>query len=431
MDRAAARRVVAEWLEEGPAPALVARDLPPVALRLGDPILALVGPRRAGKTFHMFELIARLVDARVPREEILFVDFEDYRLTRLGPSSVDELLAAHQELAGRLPRYLFLDEVQNLPGWSRMLRTLHNSRRHALVVSGSNAGITSREVATELRGRTIDRLILPFSFREQLRLLGVDHGPRALATTAYGRVRGAFERYLQWGGFPEVARASEPRDKRALLQSYYHSVFYRDLLERFGIRARDLLEALMRSGLEEYASLFSISTFERQWKASGAQGSKRTIASYLSRLADAFFVVLHTKYDRSPRVRAMNPRKLYLIDTGLGELAGALSENRGRRLENVVAIELLRRGWTGHYHKGARECDLLVRDASRWVAAIQVTWELAPRNREREVKGLCDAMDAFGIDRGLILTFDQEETLVHEKRRIEVVPTWRWLLTEA
>ena len=160
--------IVAEWLEEAQFPFIVPRNShgikPEDLLR----IFAIVGPRRAGKTYFMYQLVQLLLqDGRYVREDILFIDFEDFRLTCLNSEDIDEVFSVFYQLTGKYPRFLFFDEVQNLPGWSRVLRTLHNRHRFKIIISGSNSKLLSREVATELRGRYDDILMLPFSFNEK------------------------------------------------------------------------------------------------------------------------------------------------------------------------------------------------------------------------------------------------------------------------
>jgi hypothetical protein len=429
MEAAALQRVVAEWLRGPALPELTPRELPPPRLEPPRPILAIAGPRRSGKTFYLLQLIERLLGSgKAVREDILFVDFEDYRLRDFAPEDMDRLLAAFHQLAGRPPRYLFFDEVHRLPYWSRVLRTLHNARKYALVVTGSNASMLSSRIASELRGRYEDVMVLPFSFREFLAHRRISWDEAMLSTPESGLVLKAFDEYLRWGGFPEVASSPDEREKKRLLQSYFETTYYRDVIDRCRIRARTLLDLLMRNILESYASLFSISAFGAQLKAGGLAGSKRSIADYLRFLEEAFFVATLEKFDYSPRKRMMNPKKVYLTDTGFAVLGGAFSENRGHLLENVVAVELLRRRAHAGYFKGEGECDFIIQKGTRPAEAWQVCWELGPRNEKRELKGLSEAMSVLGLKKPMILTYLQEGTRRVNGEQARVMPVWRWLL---
>ena len=423
--------VVAEWLEEGEIPPLVSRNRHTMNPENLEHILAVVGPRRAGKTYFMYQLIQSLLQGgRHKKEDILFIDFEDYRLGGFTGDDMNELLAAFHQLAGQYPRFLFFDEVQNLPDWSRILRTLHNRRRFNIIVSGSNSKLLSREVATELRGRYDDILMLPFSFQEHIRYQKISLTPATLHTAARGKILAAFDRYVRHGGFPEVVMAQNEMERRKLLQNYYKTIFYRDILERYNIKARYVLDALMNEFLESYSTIFSISKFEKTLKLNDLPGSKRTIANYLQYLQEAFFIIVNEKFAFSPRKRIMNPKKIYLADNGFASLGRPFVENRGRVLENVVAIELFRRNTEMYYFKDKNECDFIIKDGTRVKCAFQVCWELTERNRKREISGLVEACKALGLRAGVIMTYDQEQQIKENGIRISILPVWKWLLLD-
>ncbi|MBU1570825.1 MAG: ATP-binding protein [Pseudomonadota bacterium] len=423
------KKIIAEWLEDKVFPPLIKRDAPDLVLERASEITAVAGPRRAGKTFYMYQLIQDLLaPGKWRREDILFVDFEDYRLTDFTAADTDALLTAFQQVAGKAPTFLFFDEIQQLPGWSRVLRTLHNQNRYRIVVTGSNAGLLEREIATELRGRCRNILMMPFSFPEFLGFHGIPHDERTLLTPARGLVMKAFEQYLKEGGFPEVVKKETVPEKRELLQTYYRTIFYRDILERYNIKAKALLEAVMRNSLNTFSDLFSISMFEKELKRHQLPGSKQTISNYLGYLREVFFLTAHDKFSYSPRQRLMNPKKIYLLDTGFSLLSTDFSENRGKLLENAVAVEMFRRQAECFYYKGRRECDFIIKEGTKPKAAIQVCWELTPKNETRELRGLREAMNAFAIEEGFILTSDEEKELTFESAKIQVMPVWKWLL---
>jgi predicted AAA+ superfamily ATPase len=423
------QKVVADWVRGAELPALTPREGSLPELKPRRPILAVAGPRRGGKTYYLFQLITGLIrSSEAVREDILFIDFEDYRLRDFRSEDIDRLLAAFFQMTGRPPRYLFFDEVHRLPSWSRVLRTLHNAGKYALVVTGSNASLLGSEISTELRGRYEDALILPFSFREYLAYRKIVWSPALLATPESGLILRAFDEYLRFGGFPEVASAADEYAKRKLLQTYFETTFYRDVLERHGIRARHLLDLLMRNLLESYASAFSISAFEKQLKTHKLSGSKRSLANYLRHLEEAFFLMACEKFDYSPRKRTMNPKKVYLLDTGFSLLGGAFTENRGRLLENVVAVELYRRRLKIMYFKNKSECDFIVQKGNRPEEAWQVCWELNTTNEKRELKGLLEARRSLKIEKGGILTYNQEGERSFEGTAVHLLPVWKWIL---
>ena len=429
MKRDALLAIIAEWLEEWEIPSLVPRNQQAIEPADLKRILAIVGPRRAGKTYFMYQLIQSLLQSgQYSKKDILFLDFEDYRLGEFTGDSMDELFAAFHQLAGRYPRFLFFDEVQNLPNWNRVLRTLPNRGQFRIILSGSNSELLSREIATELRGRYDDILMLPFSFREYLRYREISHTPALLRTAARGKILAAFDDYIKHGGFPEVAMAPNETEQRKLLQSYFKTIFYRDILERYNIKARYVLDALMNDILENYSSIFSITRFEKQLKSNDLPGSKRTIANYLHYLTDAFFVIANEKFSFSVRRRIMNPKKAYLTDTGFAALGRPFTENRGRIIENIVAIELFRRGMEIYYFKNRNECDFIIKQGRMPMHAIQVCWELSDRNEKRELAGLIDACSSLKLTSGIILTYAQDEEREKDGLKISVLPVWKWLL---
>ena len=423
--------VIAEWLEEWQVPPLVPRDNYGARIENLRRILAIVGPRRAGKTFFMYQLIQSLLDGKkYTKKDILFIDFEDFRLNGFKSENIDELFSVFYQLTDRYPRFIFFDEVQNLPNWSRVLRTLHNRRRFKIVVSGSNSKLLSREVATELRGRYEDILMSPFSFLEYLKYQGVSFKRTTLYTAARGKILAAFDRYMRHGGFPEVVMAHNDVERRRLLQNYFKSIFYRDVLERYSIKARYVLDALMNEFLEVYSSIFSITKFERSLKVNGLPGSKRTIANYLHYLKEAFFIIVNEKFSFSPRRRIMNPKKIYLTDVGFATLGRPFVENRGRILENVVATELFRRDFETYYFKNKNECDFIVKRGTKPRCAIQVCWEITEKNRKREFSGLLEACKSLDLESGVIMTYNQDQQLKENGIKINVLPVWKWLLLD-
>lgn len=431
LKRGALLAIVAEWLEEWEMPSLVPRRKPEIEPNNLKRILAIVGPRRAGKTYLMYQLIQSLFQGSgCSKEDVLFIDFEDYRLGEFTGDDMDELFAVFHQLAGRYPRFLFFDEVQNLPDWSRVLRTLHNRRRFKIIVSGSNSRLLGREIATELRGRYEEILMLPFSFREYLRYRGVSFTPASLRTAARGNVVAAFDDYIRHGGFPEVVMTSNAAERRKVLQNYFKTIFYRDVIERYNIKARYVLDALMNDVLETYSGIFSITRFEKHLKANGLPGSKRTISNYLHYLQEAFFVIANEKFSFSPRRRMMNPKKVYLTDTGFAALGRPFAENRGRILENVVAIHLFRHETELYYFKNRHECDFVVKRGPQPTHALQVCWELTEHSERRELAGLVDACSTLDLPSGVILTYAQEEERQAKDLRISVLPVWKWLLAD-
>jgi hypothetical protein len=424
-----ASKIIAEWLFEATLPELLQREaVDDIAEPGKGAITAVVGTRRAGKTYFLFQKIERLIKEQVPRDEILFLDFEDYRLKGFKPDDISIVFEGFQRLTSKQPRYLFFDEIQQVPDWNRLLRTLHNQHKYSITVTGSNSSLLTREIAVELRGRYQDVLLMPFSFREYLRFKNVDFSTATLNSSRRGSVRAAFDEWLFNGGYPEICVLSDATARRRLLQNYYETIFYRDIVDRYGVKARDLLDGIMSAVVNGSGELFSVSAYASQLARSGLSGSKRSIASYLRYLQEAFFLISSEKFSWSARKRTMNPEKVYLTDTGFSLLPVSGSDNRGKLLETAIAGEFFRNGRKTCYYKNKRECDFIVMNGSRPESAWQVCWSLDDKNEKREVSGLLEARNALKIGSGGIITADRNGSITESGIEIKIVSAIDWFL---
>ncbi|MFA5246623.1 MAG: ATP-binding protein [Candidatus Micrarchaeia archaeon] len=417
------KRILAEWLER-PLPVAIERQA--IINPNAKTITAIIGPRRVGKTFLMLDCIRRL---RIARDEVIFIDFEDNRLAGISPVELDDLFVAWRELTGKEALYVFLDEVQEAPHWEKFVRKLHNTGKCTLVVSGSSSKLLGREIATALRGRYASTLLLPFSFSEFLRLKGFAYNAR---TVEYSKTRGdmlrLFGKYLETGGFPQIAACEDPAEMKTLARAYFDTTFYRDVVERNAVGRTDVMELLMNHFLDSNAALFSVSSFTRGLAGRGVLTSKKTVSLYFRHLQEAFFVFGVEKFSYSQKVRTANPVKAYLLDNGFQTLlAPSPSPNLGRRLEAAVLHELKRQGFDVFYHKESFECDFVVARGSRPLCVIQVAYKLNETDRKRELSGLAEAMEKLGVP-GWVITYDQGGTIEFKGRKVRLIPGHRFLL---
>ncbi|RLE46533.1 ATP-binding protein [Candidatus Woesearchaeota archaeon] len=420
------KKIISEWLEKK-LPDLVERDIP---TKLTNDILSIIGPRRAGKTFFMFQIIKGLL-RKTNKEEILFIDFEDNRLVGLKPKDLDDIFIAHKELSNKSPKYLFFDEIQEVKLWSKFIRRLHNTQKFKIIISGSSSKLLSKEIATELRGRYSSRFITTFSFKEFLKFKKF----KFTRTTEYTEKKGVllrlFKEYLETGGYPEIIKLNDFFERKEKINNYYDTIFYRDIIERHKITNYDALDALMNYLLNDYATIFSITQFEKFLKEKGTHISKKTISAYLKYLSEAFFIYAIEEFSYSAKKRLMRPKKIYVIDNGMIScLSTQFSPDKGRMLENLVLTELKRKQKSVYYYKEKQECDFLIKEGIKITQAIQVSFELNEKNKRRELKGLLEAMKQFNLKKGLILTNNQEKELVIENKKIMIKPVWKWLLEQ-
>jgi predicted AAA+ superfamily ATPase len=430
--------------QERPLPEFTPRQVRlPVLPQKAD---ALIGMRRSGKTYTLYQEMSRLLDAGVPKSRMLFLNLEDDRLQPLTSGSLSDALeafyrrypASRTELA-----YLFLDEVQNVPDWQRFVRRVLDTEKVQVYVTGSSAKLLSLEIATALRGRSVSVEILPFSFHETLIHAGRDI-PETFPPGAQARSRLArsLDEYLEQGGFPEV-QGIDPRDRLRILQEYLDVVILRDVVERHGVKNVETLRYLVRSLLGSVAQPFSVNKVLKDLKSQGTPVAKDTLHAHLGYLQDAFLFFLVPIHRGSARARQVNPRKAYAIDPGLASSQTWLGASaRGRMLENLVYLQLRRRALESgnaeniaYYLTGdRREVDFTVGvgppgTVDGGMSLIQVCADLSdPATRSGEIGPLRTAMSETQLRDGTVVTLYQEETLSVPEGTIRVVPAWRWAL---
>jgi len=309
------------------------------------------------------------------------------------------------------------------------VRRLHNLKRYCIVITGSSSKLMAKEIATELRGRYRSILLLNFSFREFLRFREFKYKKTTSYTAKKGKLMRLFDEYLLYGGYPEIIKRENKIDKKEIVNSYFDTTFYKDVVERHQIKNTEMVELLMSYLIDINSGIFSVSSFEKSLMNKGIRVSKKTISQYLKHLEEAFFVFAIEKFSYSKRVRIQNPKKVYLSDNIFHTLLSTtLTRNKGKLLESLAMQEFKRRGFDVFYFKKRKECDFILQRERKLAGAVQVTYELNDKNRKREIEGLVEAMEGLNIKKGIILTYDQDDEFKHRKHIIKVIPMWRFLL---
>lgn len=427
MDKETLKYVLAQSTTR-PLPATVPRALElPLATRK---VVALVGIRRSGKTWLLYETIRRLEARGVDRRQLVYLNFEDDRLLPIRPGELDLVLRAHEELypefAGHT-KYFMFDEVQDVPGWETFVRRLHDTEDVHVFVTGSSSHLLSREIATGLRGRSVSFEVFPLSFPEFLAFRGITHVPYSRPSEA--RMAAALEAYLATGGLPEVVLADGDLRQR-ILKEYVDLVFYKDLVERYRVGNPLVMRQLLRHCLANPASLFNAHKLYQDLRSQGIALSKDTLYSYVSHLEESFVIFMLTVAERSVRKQASNPKKLHAIDWALAlPFVAEPAIDVGRRLESAVFLHWRRTREDLGYFGGDGEVDLVV-NRTRPEELINVAYSTSSTATwEREVAGLVRAGARFpGVPRTLVV----HELGAHRAPDgIEVVTAWRYLLGDA
>ncbi len=411
------------------------RPLPPATPRTLElpldtrKVVTLVGIRRSGKTYLLFETMRRLEAQGVDRRQMLYLNFEDDRLLPIQIGELDLILRAHEELypevAGR-KKFLFFDEVQNVPSWETYLRRLHDTEEAGLFVTGSSSHLLSRELATGLRGRSVSFEVFPLSFAEFLKFRGLEHEP--YSRTSESRMAAALEEYLKTGGLPEVVLAEESLRPR-ILKEYVDLVFYRDLVERYGVANPQLMRRLLRHCLGHPASLFNVHKLYQDFRSQGLALSKDTLYNYVGYLEESFVVFTLPVAERSLRKQAVNSKKLHAIDWALAyPFVAEPSIDVGKKLETAVFLRWRRQREDLGYLAGDREVDLVV-NREHPEQLINVAYSVSQSQAwEREIAALEDAGARFPQAARVLVAHE------HTKRKpsagIQMIDAWRYLLGE-
>jgi hypothetical protein len=400
---------------------------------------AVIGMRRAGKTTFLFQLLAERRSA-LPPERALYLSFDDDRLAGIRVEQLgfllEEFYRRHPSLRGRETVLWLLDEVQLVPGWERFVRRVMDSEKVEIVVSGSSARMLSREVHTSLRGRGMETVIRPFSFREFLRHRGEEPAKAARRWTAAERslVEKRFREFLVEGGFPE-AQGLAPALRIELLQGYVDTVLFRDVVERFGVSQVAALRWIVRQCLRNPAGSFSVHRLAQDLKSQGHGVARDAVHAMLGHLVDAFLLSEVALATDSERKRNSNPRKIYPPDPGLIPAFDASGRaNVGHALETAVLNELERRGAEAGYVKtgDGLEVDFLARYPTGGEDLIQVCADVSSSDTlSRELRALATAAQEHPRATRRLLVLDSDALTQLESPGVEVQAAYDWLLAES
>ncbi len=386
-------------------------------------VVFITGVRRSGKSTLMKQHIKRMIDEGEDRKNSFYINFEE-------PKFIDELSV--QFLIDAFDAYLeivqptstpdlFLDEIQNVKGWERFVRALHEKRSANIFVSGSSARLLSKELGTALTGRHVDIHVYPLTFREFLEFNNLTLKTTLDIVSNKLKIRQMMRDYLSSGGFPLVVLFE---GKNEILRNYFNDIILQDIAERYRVIKVDKLRSLAKYYL---TNIGAPSSFRKIANFIGI--SLDSVERYSYYFSDAYLIFFVKKFSYSLKEQEINPRKVYAIDPGLRNIVSfKFSEDMGKLYENVVFLELYRRGEEVYYHKGKYECDFVVKRGETIAQAFQVCYSLTEHNRVREIAGMLEAMHEFKLSEGTIITDEMETVEMHGEKSIRYVPLWKWLL---
>ena len=385
----------------------------------------LVGIRQAGKSYLLYQRAKMMLEQGHDIREIVYVNFDDERLWGMTVDDFDLILQAYSSMYAMKP-ILFFDEIQNVEGWEHFARRLAN-QKYSVFITGSNAKMLSRDIATTLGARFFDEKVFPYSFREYLGAKGVvtdaewEYDDRQRAS-----IEQSLEEYFMWGGFPELLLY---RNKRHWLNGLYEKIVLGDVIRRNKVKNEHALRLAMKRLADNVMQPTSYNRLANMIKSAGVSTSTASIIDYVRFAKEACLIFTLDNY-ASKFAEKETAKKHYFIDNGL--LSIFLTDSKSPLLENICAIALYKRYNTSteqprlYYYNRGVEVDFYVPGEK---LAVQVSYSLAEAmTREREVGALVALDQLVSLKRCVIVTYDEEEEIDYKGLKIEVVPVWKWLM---
>ncbi len=382
-------------------------------------IKTVTGIRRCGKSTLIYQIINKLLSKGIGGKDIILINFDD---DMLSGKPLSEIMSVFRtKIAPSETVNIFLDEVHRCPDWVGYLRKDYDLRRIGQVlVTDSSSKFIKGEYTTLLTGRTIDINLHILSFSEFIRW----HGMKTevpLGQKDIDRRRHLLDRYLRWGGFPEVVLAKSDLQKKILLKEYFDSILYKDVVERYDANIHKL-KILVDYLISTPATKFSPRKFSRNHDI-----ALETLNNYIRYLQEVNLLHVIPRFDYSLSKVIRSTKKIYIEDTGLFENLGFhFMEGMGKLYENAVCNELIRREFEVYYwNDEGSECDFIVKKRKDLQMAIQVCYDLNEENIEREIKGLRKACSDLKIEKGIIISSKVPEMDIDE---FDIIPLWKFLL---
>ena len=429
------QRYLQEIIIEGQEPYvgnIVERDLQIHVLP--QKVSVCMGVRRCGKSTLMQGMMQSLVEQGLPKENLVHLNFMDERLPELMHGEWNRIYEAYYSMyphKRRTEKVVFLfDEMQDYPNWELFVERLRRDENCDIYLTGSSSRLLSHEIASCLRGRTLSWELFPFSYGEYLTRSGISR-KRVRSTAERLKQQKAWVDYAQEGGFPEVYGLPKA-DRCKVLQEYFASILYRDVVDRNKVQHPVALRHLSRRVINQVGALFSINKNINEFKSLGIPMTRVEMENYLQWLEDAYFLISVPCASASLGEQQRRMKKLYCIDHALAAACGLrFTENAGSQLENIVAVALRRCSRELYYYntRNGHEVDFLVQLPDGKVQIVQVSIDIEDTTtRKREVRALTEAMAELSVQHAYIITQNREEEIHTPQGTIHVIPAYLFLM---
>ncbi|BBL45346.1 AAA+ superfamily ATPase [Nanobdella aerobiophila] len=381
--------------------------------------IAIIGPRRSGKSFYLYYLIKKL---NLKEDDYLFVNFEEYEIKNV---NFLDIINKHIEIYKKEPKYIFLDEIQNLNNWQDFLYSLVERKKYKIIITGSSSKLLSKEVATNLRGRFISKILLPLSFREYLSFKKVNI-IRPLYDKEISKIKGYLYDYLKNGGFPDIIL--EKVNKKEFIKEYIDILLYKDFIERYKIENIEVARFLLYALIQSNSKILSVNKIYNQLKQI-TRVSNKTVRKYIYLFPETLSIFLLKKFSYSIKKTYLSQPKIYLSDISLDQEENGI----GRKMENIVFLEFIRQNlidniYYFHTNEGY-EIDFLIKEGNNIKQLIQVSYiNNYDEIDKREIRSLLKGYNLFNKPELLIITWDYEDTKIIDNVNIKFIPLYKWLL---
>lgn len=379
-----------------------------------------VGIRRTGKSYMMYQQIHNLMNDGISSSQIVYVNFEDERLLEIGVDDLNTILELGIEFSGSKGKpYLFLDEIQNVDGWEKFVRRVADMK-YRINITGSNSKKLSKEIASTLGGRFMIVNVFPYSFKKYLSANHVENVRLdQIGTKKRADIVSQYEQYVTYGAFPELV---DIKNKRPFLNNIYQTVYLQDIITRNKITNDFAVRLILKKIAESVTKALSFNRLTNIVKSAGISIGKQTVINYVGHMLDSYLIFSLQNYAS----KKTSP-KYYFMDTGL--LGLMLLDCRTAQLENLVAVELIRRyGFENvYFFENNIEVDFYVPSEN---LAIQVSMQVLEDvdTLERETKAFVKLNQFIPDTKCLLVTNSEETKLNCDGIKIDVVPAWKWLL---
>ncbi len=385
-------------------------------------VISITGVRRSGKSTLIKQFIMKQISLGKKRNSFLYINLEELRFAdMLNLEFLQNAYEAYIEIMKPTEKpFILLDEIHKISKWERFVRGLHERGESNIIISGSTSQLLSKELGALLTGRWLNLEVFPLDSYEFLEFNKIKVMNKADLLSQKIKIKQLLREYLEFGGFPLVVLSKE---KEELLKRYFEDIVSRDVAERYKIRKPEKLKALAKYYLTSFSSFSSYRSIAKFIGLS--LDSVERFSSFLSEAQLIFFV---QKFSYSLKEQEVNLRKVYGIDTGLINIVSfRFSENIGRLYENIVFLSLLKRGNEIYYYKNRGECDFVVKKGQKILQLIQVSYQIE-KNKEREIKGLLEAMEKLKVKEGFVITKEKEGKEIIKGKNIKYIPLWKWLI---